>query len=61
MKKNAFCTADVLLPDFSVTKGEKWAVIACDQYTSEPDYWQEVERTASDAKAKPRTCHGAGF
>lgn len=22
----------------------KWAVIACDQYTSEPDYWQAVER-----------------
>jgi hypothetical protein len=21
----------------------KWAVIACDQYTSEPEYWQEVE------------------
>ena len=21
----------------------KWAVVACDQYTSEPDYWNEVE------------------
>ena len=20
----------------------KWAVIACDQFTSEPDYWQKV-------------------
>src|SRR5215468_4755406 len=22
----------------------KWAVVACDQYTSEPEYWREVER-----------------
>jgi hypothetical protein len=27
-------------PDTDMTK---WAVIACDQYTSEPEYWQEVE------------------
>ncbi len=41
-----FLPADILLPkkDF-----EKWAVIACDQYTSEPDYWQAVEKTVGDA------------
>ena len=22
----------------------KWAVVACDQYTSEPEYWEQVER-----------------
>ena len=22
----------------------KWAVIACDQYTSQPDYWAETDR-----------------
>lgn len=27
----------------------KWAVIACDQYTSEPDYWQRVAREVGDA------------
>jgi hypothetical protein len=27
----------------------KWAVIACDQYTSEPEYWREVEREVGDA------------
>ena len=27
----------------------KWAVIACDQYTSEPEYWREVERLVGDA------------
>lgn len=27
----------------------KWAVIACDQFTSEPEYWQEVENYVGDA------------
>src|SRR5512137_2847670 len=27
----------------------KWAVIACDQFTSQPEYWQEVERLVGDA------------
>ena len=42
---NHFLPADILLPkkDF-----EKWAVVACDQYTSEPAYWQEVERIVGD-------------
>ena len=26
----------------------KWAVIACDQFTSQPDYWQQVEQTIGD-------------
>lgn len=41
-----FYKADVLLPknDFS-----KWSVIACDQYTSEPEYWQETEKVVGDA------------
>ena len=27
----------------------KWAVIACDQFTSEPEYWHEVEKIVGDA------------
>jgi hypothetical protein len=27
----------------------KWAVIACDQFTSEPEYWQAVEKIVGDA------------
>lgn len=35
-----FRPADVLLPqDCDLTK---WAVVACDQYTSQPEYWQRV-------------------
>jgi hypothetical protein len=32
----------------------KWAVIACDQYTSEPEYWQRVAQEVGDA---PSTLH----
>ncbi len=28
---------------------QKWAVIACDQFTSEPEYWREVESFVGDA------------
>ena len=27
----------------------KWAVIACDQFTSEPEYWNEVEKLVGNA------------
>jgi hypothetical protein len=27
----------------------KWAVIACDQFTSEPEYWYEVEKIVGDS------------
>lgn len=36
-----FRPADILLPqgcDLSL-----WSVVACDQYTSQPEYWQRVE------------------
>lgn len=33
---------------------KKWAVIACDQYTSEPEYWQRV---ADEVGASPSTLH----
>ncbi len=49
MKDSCFSAADILLPDFSVTDGTKWAVIACDQYTSEPHYWESVKEKVGDA------------
>ena len=32
----------------------KWAVIACDQYTSQPDYWAETDKTVGDAPSTLR-------
>ena len=40
--------ADILLPNDTI-ENEKWAVVAVDQYTSEPEYWREVENIAGDA------------
>ncbi len=28
---------------------QKWAVVACDQFTSEPEYWQDVQHIVGDA------------
>lgn len=41
-----FYPADILLPENGF---EKWAVIACDQFTSEPAYWQETAQIVGDA------------
>lgn len=41
-----FKRANILLPkDVDMTK---WSVVACDQYTSEPEYWKEVENIVED-------------
>ena len=32
----------------------KWAVIACDQFTSEPEYWKQVEQTVGNAPSTLR-------
>lgn len=37
-----FQVPEILLPDENVDF-QKWAVIACDQYTSQPEYWKDVE------------------
>ncbi len=49
-----FLPGDILTPDFSKVEGERWAVVACDQYTSEPEYWQRVEQTVGDAPSTLR-------
>lgn len=51
-EKLGFYPADILLP-----KGQdmtKWAVVACDQFTSEPAYWEAVENQVGDAPSTLR-------
>jgi hypothetical protein len=43
----------ILLPSGGVDLS-KWAVIACDQHTSNPSYWEDVERTVGDAPSTLR-------
>lgn len=52
--KKCYSSADILLPDFTKTDAHKWSVIACDQFTSEPEYWESAERIVADA---PSTLH----
>lgn len=48
MNTTAFKNADILIPVNSVDM-EKWAVIACDQYTGEPEYWDRVRENAGSS------------
>lgn len=45
-----FKKANILLP--KTDNMELWSVIACDQYTSEPEYWNKVKEIVKD---KPST------
>ena len=45
---NCFNPANILLPNDGIDM-EKWSVIACDQFTSQADYWDAVEKYVSDA------------
>ena len=44
---NAFLPADILMP--KTDHMEKWAVIACDQFTSDSAYWDRVRKNAEGA------------
>jgi len=48
----AFYPAPILLPkDADMTK---WAVVACDQFTSEPEYWEECDKVVGAAPSSLR-------
>lgn len=47
MNTTAFHNANILIPKNADM--HKWSVIACDQYTSEPEYWDEVYKTVGNA------------
>lgn len=46
-------TADILLPKGGIDL-TRWAVIACDQFTSQPEYWKAVAKQVGEA---PSTFH----
>ena len=47
-----FYPADILLPAHEDM--EKWAVVACDQFTSQPEYWEAVDQFVGDAPSTLR-------
>ena len=52
--ERVFSAADILLPDFEKNEGSRWSVIACDQFTSENEYWEETERIVGNAPSALR-------
>jgi len=46
LKSCGLSASSIMLPGPGVDY-EKWAVVACDQYTSERDYWKKAEECAS--------------
>ncbi len=46
-------TPDILLPKKDVDM-KKWAVVACDQYTSQPEYWESLSKEVGDAPSTLR-------
>lgn len=42
-----FNKADILLPEG--IDMQKWSVVACDQYTSQPEYWNRLKEFVGDA------------
>ena len=43
MKKNiGFYPGELMIPKEELR--EKFSVVACDQFTSQPEYWEEVDR-----------------
>lgn len=49
MKNEIFKRADILLPQG--IDNSKFSVVACDQYTSEPDYWNAVKEYVGDSES----------
>ena len=52
--KNYIYPVDIYLPELSGESGTKWATVACDQYTSEREYWEAAEAFVGDAPSTLR-------
>lgn len=46
MSRSVFFPGDILLP--RTTDMLRWSVIACDQFSAQPDYWEAVEALVGD-------------
>ena len=52
--KKCYSNADVLLPDFNKNDAYRWAAVACDQFTSQPEYWEKAQH---EVKYLPELLH----
>ena len=49
--KFGFLPGDILIPK---NRDKNWAVVACDQYTSEPEYWNRVDKFVGESPSSLR-------
>ena len=49
MTQHIFSSAEIFLPDWEQVCPETWSVIACDQFTSSPEYWEQAGKLVGDA------------
>ncbi|MBR5614491.1 MAG: DUF1015 domain-containing protein [Clostridia bacterium] len=54
-----FSKAEILLPD--CVNMEKWSVVACDQYTAQPEYWKRVSEFVGDAPSTLKIVYPEAF
>lgn len=52
MSENIFSPGDILIPWGMPLR--KWSVVACDQYTSQPEYWEHVEALVGETPSALR-------
>ncbi len=48
LEQYGLAVPEILLPGEKYDLS-KWAVVACDQFTSQPEYWEQVKNTVGDA------------
>lgn len=53
LEKMGLRASDLMIPKKG-TDLSKWAVVACDQFTSEKDYWEDADRLVGDAPSTLR-------
>ena len=46
VQMSVFASTDILVPQ--VESMEAWSVVACDQFTSQPEYWERVRRNVGE-------------
>ena len=47
--KKSYSSTNIMLPDFKKNDAHSWAVIACDQFTSQPEYWEKAREIVGNA------------
>ena len=59
-RNQGFTIPEILLPKKEIDP-TKWAVVACDQFSSEPEYWDSVEKIVGNAPSTLRLTYPEAY